>query len=65
MFEIPGTEIAVVYTMQKTCQCSGRELYALGRFNASSHQFTLLDNTSDIGNNVFDGGEGCKHTLLC
>ena len=31
MFTIPGTDVTVVYTMQKTCQCSGREFYGLGR----------------------------------
>lgn len=61
MFEIPGTGVSVVYTMQKTCQCSGREFYALGMYNRSTHSFTLLDNTSDLGNNVWDGGEGYAH----
>ena len=47
--------------MQKTCACGGREFYGLGRYNRSTHQFTLLDATSDLGNNVFDGGEGYAH----
>ena len=50
-----------VYTMQKTCDCGGREFYGLGRYSRSTHQFTLLDATSDLGNNVFDGGEGYAH----
>ena len=53
--------MAVAYTMQKTCQCGGREFYGLGRFDAASHKFTLLDNRSDVGNNVWDGGEGYAH----
>lgn len=61
MFTIPGTEVSVVYTMQKTCQCSGREFYALGYYDTDNHKFTLLDTKSDLGNNAFDGGEGYAH----
>jgi hypothetical protein len=44
--------------MQKTCADSGREFYALGRYEDG--RFTLLDAASDMGNNLFDGGEGCR-----
>ena len=47
----------VFYGMQKTCDFSGREFYALGRYNKTSHLFTLLDNRSDYANNAWDGGE--------
>ena len=47
--------------MQKTCQCSRREFYGLGRYDRKTHQFELLDNTSDLGNNAWDGGEGYAH----
>ena len=47
--------------MQKTCECGGREFYGLGRYDRATHQFVLLDATSDLGNNVFDGGEGYAH----
>ena len=56
LFRLPGTDVWVVYGMQKTCADSGREFYALGRYDAG--RFTLLDPTSDMGNNLFDGGEG-------
>lgn len=62
MFTLPGgAGISVVYTMQKTCQCSGREFYGLGRYNRETHAFALLDATSDVGNNAWDGGEGYAH----
>ena len=35
--------------------------YALGRYDRKTHAFRLLDNRSDLGNNVFDGGEGYAH----
>ena len=59
LFRLPGTDVWVLYGMQKTCSDSGREFYALGRYDNGS--FTLLDDRSDMGNNVFDGGEGYAH----
>ena len=60
MFEIPGTDgIYVLYGMQKTCSFSGREFYALGKYNKDgNHTFRPLDGRSDYANNVWDGGEG-------
>jgi hypothetical protein len=55
---LPHTDVWVLYGMQKTCSDSGREYYALGRYDNGS--FTLLDATSDMANNLFDGGEGCS-----
>ena len=51
--------LQVLYGMQKTCAMSGREFYALGRYEAGA--FSLLDSSSDMGNNLFDGGEGYAH----
>ena len=59
LFQLPGTDVWVLYTMQKTCADSGREFYALGRYEGG--KFTLLDARSDIGNNLWDGGEGYAH----
>mmetsp|Transcript_2989 Transcript_2989/g.10192 ORF Transcript_2989/g.10192 Transcript_2989/m.10192 type:complete len:387 (+) Transcript_2989:395-1555(+) len=53
---IPGTNVTVFYGMQKTCDFSGREFYALGTYENAS--FALLDVRSDYASNVFDGGEG-------
>ena len=61
IFKLPGTDVWVVYGMQKTCADSGREFYALGRYEPEIGRFTLLDASSDLGNNVFDGGEGYAH----
>ena len=50
--------------MQKTCADSGREFYALGRYSDDGNgngSFALLDNRSDMANNLFDGGEGYAH----
>ena len=63
MFTIPGTgkgdiPVSVVYGMQKTCSDSGREFYAIGQRDPSNNNFVLFDNTSDMANNVFDGGDG-------
>lgn len=58
MFRIPGTEVWVLFGMQKTCGYSGREFYALGTYNAATHTFALLDERSDMGNNLWDGGDG-------
>ena len=58
MIPIPGTDVWVVYGMQKVCNFEGREFYALGKYDEVTHTFTLLDNTSDMGNNLFDGGAG-------
>eukprot|EP00665_Eupelagonemidae_sp_cell47_P009359 gene9359-3241_t len=56
----PGGDAGVwmVHGMQKTCGCSGREFYALGRYDAAAHSFALLDRRSDMANNLWDGGEG-------
>lgn len=60
MFRIPNSDVWVVYGMQKTCGYSGREFYALGTYNTASvnHSFTLINNISDMGNNLWDGGDG-------
>jgi len=50
--------VFVVAGMQKTCADSGREFYALGRYDRATHAFALLDNRSDVANNLFDGGDG-------
>ena len=59
LFQLPGSDVWVFYTMQNTCADSGREFYALGRY--ANGRFTLLDARSDIGNNLWDGGEGYAH----
>ena len=46
------------YGMEKTCGYSGREFYALGRWDLLAKKFTLLDERSDMGNTLLDGGEG-------
>ena len=47
---IPGTNVTVFYGMQKTCDFSGREFYALGTYENAS--FTLLDDRSDYASNA-------------
>lgn len=64
LFEIPGTGVWVMYGMQKTCADSGREFYSLGRYDPETHTFTLIDSTSDMGNNLWDGGEGYASQTL-
>ena len=58
MIPIPGTDVWLIYGMQKVCDFEGREFYALGRYDKTSHKFTLLDERSDMSNNLFDGGSG-------
>ena len=58
MIRIPHTDVWIIYGMQKVCDFEGREFYALGRYDESTHKFTLLDESSDMGNNLFDGGAG-------
>lgn len=64
MFKIAGSEVYAIYGMQKTCSDSGREFYALGRWNSKTHSFSLLDAKSDYANNVWDGGEGYASMAL-
>ena len=51
-------DVWLFYGMEKTCGYSGREFYALGRWDLSTKKFTLLDERSDMGNTLLDGGEG-------
>ena len=56
--KIPNTPISVFYGMQKTCDFSGRQFYALGTYDTETKRFKVLNNRSDYANNMFDGGEG-------
>ena len=58
VMNIPNTPISVFYGMQKSCDFSGRQFYALGTYDAETKRFKLLNTRSDYANNLFDGGEG-------